>query len=107
MEKHPNPFDEFLKETLKGHRLDPPEEAKKAFLREAGTIIQTRKGFTRWYYFPILVVLLTGIILVFYYGNNHEQNISQPIINEQIKSNTDLTANQAPVSIQINNDFNF
>jgi hypothetical protein len=98
MEKHPNPFDEFLKETLKGHRLNPPEEAKKAFLREAGAIIQPRKGYTKWYYFPVLVVLLIGIILVFYYGNNHEQNISKPIINEQVKSTTDPTANRVPAS---------
>jgi len=72
MEKHSNPFDEFLKETLKGHQIAPPEKAKKAFLKEASTIITTRKGWLNWYYLPILVVLISGIVAVFYFRNGNE-----------------------------------
>jgi hypothetical protein len=94
MEKHPNPFDEFLKETLKGHQLAPPEEAKKAFLREAGAIIQSRRGFIRWYYLPVVLALLIGLISVFYIINNHDdKSTSEQIINEQVNSTAGLTPN--------------
>jgi hypothetical protein len=95
MEKHPNPFDEFLKETLKGHQLAPPEEAKEAFLREAGAILQSRKGFKRWYYLPALVAVLIGLFSVFYILNNHEISTSKHIINEQVNSTAGLTSNPA------------
>jgi hypothetical protein len=50
--EHPNPFDEFLKETLKGRNLIS-RGSYAAFLKEAGTIIQMRK-FLKWYYIPVL-----------------------------------------------------
>jgi hypothetical protein len=73
MEKHQHPFDDFLKETLKGHRLVPREEARKAFLDEASTIDHARRGWFRWYYLPLLVAVISGIVVLFsYFGNENE-----------------------------------
>jgi hypothetical protein len=103
MEKHPHPFDEFLKETLKGHQMAPPEEAKKAFLREASTIIATRKGWLKWYYIPILVVFISGIVAVLYFRNS-----SEPVTAETITTENNMTGqNQEPDNNpNINNDYN-
>jgi hypothetical protein len=103
MEKHPNPFDEFLKETLKGHQLAPPEEAKKAFLREASTIIRARKGWLKWYYIPVLVILISGTIAILYFREENVTGISNQVNTENIQygSNTEpsLNSNSRPVSV--------
>ncbi len=76
MEKHPNPFDDFLKEALKDHQLAPREKARKAFLEEASAIVTARKGWNNWYYLPVLVVLISGIITVIYYFNHDDSTPS-------------------------------
>lgn len=67
MEKHPNPIDDFLKESLKGHRLTPRQESRKAFLEEAATIIPGRKTWPRWYYLPVILIFIAGAIFIFFY----------------------------------------
>lgn len=69
MEKHPHPFDDLIKEALKGHQLAPPGEAKAAFLREASAIFSDRKGWFKWYYIPVMVFLISGTIAFFYLRN--------------------------------------
>lgn len=102
MEKHPNPFDEFLKETLKGHQLAPPEENKKAFLKEASTIIPDREGWLKWYYIPVLVILISGTIALIYFRNSRVTDISNQINAENFKSvsntNSDLNPDSKPAS---------
>ena len=91
MEKHPNPFDEFLKETLKGHQLAPPEEAKKAFIEEATAIIKVRKAWQNWYYIPILVLFLLGLVTSLYIGKSNEPAIPEISIDQQ--NSKDLKSN--------------
>jgi len=103
MEKHPNPFDEFLKETLKGHQMAPPEKAKKAFLKEASTIMTTRKGWLNWYYIPILVVLISGIVAVLYFRNGNGQAPGETNTTESIITGPD---NGPDNNYNINNNNN-
>jgi hypothetical protein len=100
MEKHPHPFDEFLKEALKGHQLAPPEEAKKAFLKEASAIIPARKGWLKWYYIPILVILISGTIAFIYFRDNIDPGTSSENVAESIKSaqNTNPDVNPTAIS---------
>jgi hypothetical protein len=84
MEEHQHPFDDFLKAALKGHQLVPPEQAKKAFLEEASAIIPTRKGWLKWYYLPLLVIFISGIVAVIYFQNNNEQASLVPVVNENL-----------------------
>jgi hypothetical protein len=98
MEKHPHPFDEFLKETLKGHQLAPPEEAKKAFLKAASTIKPARKGWLKWYYFPVLVVLISGTLALLYFGNNRLPVGADKITAEIVKSSPIPDADTNPTS---------
>jgi hypothetical protein len=72
MEKHPHPFDDFLKESLKGHQLVPPEKAKKAFLEEASTILPFRKKWFHGYYLFILLIFFSGLIAVVHYSGKDE-----------------------------------
>jgi hypothetical protein len=82
MEMRPNQFDEFLKETLKGHQLAPPGKARTAFLNEAGTILRARKPFFRWYYIPLLAVFLTAIIAVFYFSTEPTPATSKIVVSQ-------------------------
>jgi hypothetical protein len=84
MEKHPNPFDDFLKETLKGHQLVPSAKAKKAFLEEASGIVPANKGWLKWYYLPILVIFISGIIAIFYFQNDPEPASPVPVVTENL-----------------------
>jgi len=73
MEKPQHPFDDFLKESLKGHQLVPGEQARKALLEEAATISPAHKSWYRWYYLPVLFVVISGIVTLFIYqGNNKD-----------------------------------
>jgi hypothetical protein len=62
-----DPFDEFLKETLKGHQLVPREEARRAFLKDVSAIKPARGGWFRWYLLPLLFVFISGIVALFVY----------------------------------------
>jgi hypothetical protein len=84
MEEHQHPFDDFLKDALKGHQLVPPEKAKKAFLEEASAIIPTRKGWLKWYYLPLLVIFISVIVAVIYFQNNNEPASPVPVVNEKL-----------------------
>jgi len=98
MEKHPNPFDDFLKQALKGHQLVPPENAKKAFLKEASTVIPTRKSWNYWYYLPILILFISGIVAVLNYQSNDEITPSAPLVIENVPATsiTDSSYSASP-----------
>ena len=96
MEKHPNPFDDFLKQALKDHQLAPREKARKAFLEEASTIITARKGWNNWYYLPVLVILISGIIAVIYYLNHDDL---APAISLQTENPSSLFISDSSESI--------
>jgi hypothetical protein len=98
MEKHPNPFDEFLKETLKGHQLVPPEEAKKAFLREASTIIPANRSWLKWYYIPIFVILISGSIAFLYLRNDTLPGTTSEIPAERYNSSQNADSGSNPIS---------
>jgi hypothetical protein len=71
MEKKLHPFDDFLRETLKGHQLTPREEARKAFLEEAAAIRKGRGGWHGWYYLlPLLFIVSGTIALIFYFDKD-------------------------------------
>ncbi len=95
-----HPFDDLLKETLKGHQLVPREEARKAFLDEAATIMPARRGWFRWYYLPLLVVVISGIVALFFFpGSQEEQSLRMPesqstFINSESSSNTDISSQE-------------
>lgn len=82
MEKHPNPIDDFLKESLKGHRLTPRQESRKTFLEEAATIIPGRKTWPRWYYLPVILIFIAGAIFIFYY--TYQDNRIQTVAPEAV-----------------------
>jgi hypothetical protein len=82
MEKHPNPFDDFLKETLKGHQLVPSAKAKKDFLEEASAIMPAGKSWLKWYYIPLLVIFISGIIAFFYFQNSPGPVLPVPVVTE-------------------------
>lgn len=95
-----HPFDDFLKETLKGHQLVPREEARKAFLDEAATIVPARRGWFRWYYLPLLVVVISGIVALFFYPDGQEEQSfrmsesQSTFINSESSSNTDISSQE-------------
>ncbi|HNQ83290.1 MAG TPA: hypothetical protein PKM34_06575, partial [Bacteroidales bacterium] len=62
MKEHPEPFDQHLRDSLKGHRLTPSDEARKAFLQEAAAIVPDRKKWYKWYYLPAVLVLIFSAI---------------------------------------------
>jgi hypothetical protein len=102
MEEHQHPFDDFLKDALKGHQLVPPENAKKAFLEEASAIIPTRKGWLKWYYLPLLVIFISGIVTVIYYSQNGTKPASSvPKVTENLSRasiSDSLTSTSTPTS---------
>jgi len=67
MKEHPEPFDQHLRDSLKGHRLTPSDEARKAFLQEAAAIVPDRKKWYKWYYLPAVLVLIFSAIAVIYF----------------------------------------
>jgi hypothetical protein len=77
MEKHSDPFDDFIRETMKGHGLTPRDKARKAFLDEASGLLPARKWWRTWYILPVVVVFLSGVVAFFVFYNNPEQGSKQ------------------------------
>ncbi len=97
-----HPFDEFLKETLKGHQLVPREKARKAFLEDAASIRPARFGWFRWYYLPLLVVLISGIVATIYFAIPGENapvtagTLQNNTFDDQIKTKTPARGTVSP-----------
>ncbi len=90
MEKHPNPFDDFVREAMKGHGLTPSGKARKAFLDEAPAALPPGKSWKKWYIIPVILIFLGGLVAVFVLTNENspeeKANLQQPTANIQVPS---------------------
>jgi cytoskeletal protein RodZ len=90
MEKHPNPFDDFVREAMKGHGLTPSGKARKAFLDEAPAALPPGKSWKKWYIIPVILIFLGGLVAVFVLTNENspeeKATIHQPTANIQVPS---------------------
>ena len=90
MEKHPHPFDDSLKEALRGHRLEPTGKARKAFLDEASAILPAKKGWNNWYLLPILLIFIGAITAIILYLPDADKGTV--ISSETLSENTTIPA---------------
>jgi hypothetical protein len=100
MEKQKHPFDDFLKEAMKGHRMTPREEAKKAFLDEAAAVTPRRGAWFKWYYLALPVLLCISLAIWFYQDDRSASSVVTTVEMESLAAEyaADSPAEQPSVS---------